>query len=60
MYAFQVELKQKFDTEDVPKFFGFIEKEIQSYGKDGYAVASSVSLFLTCFSHYENTPIQIY
>ena len=44
MLRLQAELRKKFETEEAPKFLGFIEKQITTYGKDGFAVSSSVSI----------------
>ena len=42
----QAELRKKLESEDVPKYFGFIDTAIGKFGKDGYAVPSGVS-FIT-------------
>ena len=43
-------MMKKFMSEDVPKYLGFVEKLIGQFGKDGYAVSNSVSVFIfLCF-----------
>ena len=42
----QAELRKKLESEDVPKYFGFIDTAIGKFGKDGFAVPSGVS-FIT-------------
>ena len=43
-HVIQAELKKGF-REEVPKYLGFLEKAIESHGKDGFAVSSSVRPF---------------
>ena len=42
----QAELRKKLESEDVPKYFGFIDTAIGKFGKDGFVVPSGVS-FIT-------------
>ena len=32
------------ETEDSPKYLGYIEKLVEAFGRDGYSVGNSVSL----------------
>ena len=43
LFLLQAELKKKFHEEEAIKYVGFLEKAIESSGKDGFAVGSSVS-----------------
>ena len=42
------ELFKKLYEEDAPKFLGYVEKLVESFGKDGYAVSNSLSLADCC------------
>ena len=44
----KAELMKKLNEEDGPRYLGYIEKLIESSGKDGYAVSNSLSLADCC------------
>ena len=35
---------KKVETEDSPKYLGYIEKLVEAFGRDGYAVGDTVSI----------------